>query len=280
MDENKDIINEDSKESKENLEEIPSSTIFESDEMSIAQTTPQIPNNNMEVHHHPDLHHKKKKWKDLLLEFFMIFLAVAMGFFSENLREEYVNNHREHKYMQALARDLDADSLLLSNNIETNLSLAKADSLFLYKLSYPMSNSIDSIFTLYELSSQFNAGLGFNRTFDALKSTGDLRLIKNEKVLNSISSYYASKDNIITFRDEIQAHLQLTYGLSHKIFDKANYERKLSNLTLINPDKELMFEYRNKVYLLIEMLQSYSFSLKSLLKESLQVKKEIISSYD
>ncbi|MBC7721634.1 MAG: hypothetical protein H7068_06380, partial [Pedobacter sp.] len=28
----------------------------------------------MEVHHHPDLHHKSKKWKEYFLEFLMIFL--------------------------------------------------------------------------------------------------------------------------------------------------------------------------------------------------------------
>ena len=33
---------------------------------------------NMEVHHHPDLHHKPKKWKEYFLEFLMIFLAVTM----------------------------------------------------------------------------------------------------------------------------------------------------------------------------------------------------------
>ncbi len=31
----------------------------------------------MEVHHHPDLHHKPKKWKEYFLEFLMIFLAVT-----------------------------------------------------------------------------------------------------------------------------------------------------------------------------------------------------------
>ena len=34
----------------------------------------------MEVHHHPDLHHKRKHFSEYVLEFFMIFLAVTMGF--------------------------------------------------------------------------------------------------------------------------------------------------------------------------------------------------------
>jgi len=40
--------------------------------------------NNMEVHHHPDPHHKKKHLKEYFLEFLMIFLAVSMGFVAEN----------------------------------------------------------------------------------------------------------------------------------------------------------------------------------------------------
>ena len=43
----------------------------------------------MEVHHHPDLHHNKKKGKEYFLEFLMIFLAVCMGFIAENVREHF-----------------------------------------------------------------------------------------------------------------------------------------------------------------------------------------------
>ena len=41
----------------------------------------------MEVHHHPQLTHQPKPWKEYLLEGLMIFIAVTLGFFAENLRE-------------------------------------------------------------------------------------------------------------------------------------------------------------------------------------------------
>jgi hypothetical protein len=41
----------------------------------------------MEVHHHPQLEHKPKPWKEYLLEYIMIFLAVMTGFFAESYRE-------------------------------------------------------------------------------------------------------------------------------------------------------------------------------------------------
>jgi len=57
--------------------------IFTGDTETINQIQePEI----MEVHHHPDLHHKPKKWKEYFLEFLMIFLAVTLGFFAESYR--------------------------------------------------------------------------------------------------------------------------------------------------------------------------------------------------
>ena len=54
----------------------------------------------MEVHHHPDLHHKKKKIKEYFLEFLMIFLAVTLGFIAENVREKRDDTEIENRNMQ------------------------------------------------------------------------------------------------------------------------------------------------------------------------------------
>src|SRR5947199_611234 len=48
------------------------------------------PRTNMEVHKHPHHVTHKKKWGEYLLEFFMLFLAVFLGFLAENLRESQV----------------------------------------------------------------------------------------------------------------------------------------------------------------------------------------------
>ena len=52
----------------------------------------------MEVHHHPKSH--AGGWKAHLLEFGMLFAAVTLGFFAENLREHYVERHRAVAYLQ------------------------------------------------------------------------------------------------------------------------------------------------------------------------------------
>src|SRR4249919_1977876 len=60
----------------------------------------------MEVHHHPQLEHKPKPWKEYLLEYFMIFLAVMTGFFAESYREHLGERSKEHEYVVNIKKDL------------------------------------------------------------------------------------------------------------------------------------------------------------------------------
>ena len=48
----------------------------------------------MEVQKHPHHVTHKKKWTEYLLEFFMLFLAVFLGFVAENISEGVVESNR------------------------------------------------------------------------------------------------------------------------------------------------------------------------------------------
>ena len=61
----------------------------------------------MEVHHHP--HVEKKGLKEYFLEFLMIFLAVTLGFFAENIREHFVDKTHEKEYIHSFYEDLSND---------------------------------------------------------------------------------------------------------------------------------------------------------------------------
>src|SRR5450432_3174575 len=76
---------------------------FPDTESYLTEEKPQAKNEkpepaNMEVHHHPQLEHKAKPWREYLLEGLMIFLAVTMGFFAENLREHISESNRENEF--------------------------------------------------------------------------------------------------------------------------------------------------------------------------------------
>jgi hypothetical protein len=87
----------------------------------------------MEVHHHPQLEHKHKPWKEYLLEGLMIFVAVTMGFFAENLRERISDNNREKEFARALYTELRDDSVAAATKLRYRLQKEKSmDYLYAY----------------------------------------------------------------------------------------------------------------------------------------------------
>lgn len=71
----------------------------------------------MEVHHHPQLHHEPKPWKEYLLEGLMIFLAVFMGFIAETIREGISDRSKGHDYIRSFVEDLRKDTANFSELI-------------------------------------------------------------------------------------------------------------------------------------------------------------------
>src|SRR5882724_6558809 len=80
---------------------------------------------NMEVHKHPHHITHKKKWGEYLLEFFMLFLAVFLGFVAENIRESSIEREREKEFAKALFAEFAADSIMVANKISARLQKEK-----------------------------------------------------------------------------------------------------------------------------------------------------------
>jgi hypothetical protein len=78
---------------------------------------------DMEVHHHPTI--EKKNFKEYLLEGLMIFIAVTLGFFAENLREHIAETHREKEFAQELYTELKTDSITAADKLAGRLDKEK-----------------------------------------------------------------------------------------------------------------------------------------------------------
>ena len=144
----------------------------------------------MEVHHHPDLHHKSKHFKEYFLEFLMIFLAVIMGFFAENIREYLYEREKEHANIRSLAKNLTADSVSIESSVQSiQWVKVKMDSLMdlIKSRKYKEKQQI-----LYRLAYQTRGFQQFqysNVTFEEMKSSGSLGLIRNEAIRNDFVKY-------------------------------------------------------------------------------------------
>lgn len=153
---------------------------------------------NMEVHHHPDLHHKGKKWKEYFLEFLMIFLAVTMGFIAENIREHFVLKKHEKEYMVSLVRDLNHDIAGLTKS-ETAVTryIHSADSIFSLFKNADFKNTSGDIYYFGRDIALRNLWRSNDGTIQQLNYSGGLRLIENKKVIDSIQ-YYIDKLKILS----------------------------------------------------------------------------------
>jgi hypothetical protein len=151
--------------------------------------TPIQETENMEVHHHPDLHHKPKKWKEYFLEFLMIFLAVTMGFFAESYREHLVEIKKEREYVKSLVEDLKSDSIFLNISINQRIPyhVAWMDSA-IHLLELPSLNGKDrEVYQAFFLATSWTYNYHPNeRTLSQLHSEG-FHFIRNENVANAIS---------------------------------------------------------------------------------------------
>ena len=74
----------------------------------------------MEMHHHLDLHHKPKRRKEYFLEFLMIFLAVTLDFFAENIREHFADKEKAKQSIATIVTAIESDSSQLKDIIASN----------------------------------------------------------------------------------------------------------------------------------------------------------------
>ena len=191
----------------EPLENLPNTqSVNPSDEIIPIEDTDAINQKkeieNMEVHHHPDLHHKPKKWKEYFLEFLMIFLAVTMGFFAENIREAYNNKETIHQLTVSLMNDLKTDTVRLTELLQkSNRKINQIDSLYAI-LQQPKDkiNNLDLQRLVVSVSLNFNF-VPSGGTISELKSTGFLRMFSASKIPELINSYESILNSTKTVSD-------------------------------------------------------------------------------
>lgn len=200
-------------------------TIAEAEQPQIINYKPQT--EVMETHAH-ELHKAPGHgWKHYFFEFFMLFLAVTLGFFVENQREHYIEHQREKKYASLLFEDLKKDSAQLNDMIDLKIWRAnKLDSLLLL-LTYPDLQKHST--KLYYYGNFATLNLPFkpdDATIQQLRSSGSLRYFNNPQMYNAITSYYST----CTFYLDREGSTsnQLPVNISAKLFDAKEVASLLS----------------------------------------------------
>jgi len=206
------------------------------------EETPPLQTDAMEVHKHPHHVMHKKKWTEYVLEFFMLFLAVFLGFIAENIRERSVEKHREKQYLFSLVEDLKEDTQLLEHQIASHRTgVAMMDS-FSAILTRPelVRLSGDQLYYFGRRGPRLGTFSANVRTFEQLKNSGNFRLITDAETSSRIMSYYERIPSVqqleAIYADEFSGYKKL----AAQIFEPAvfmNQETETGNIvrTTNNP---------------------------------------------
>ena len=151
---------------------------------------------NMEVHHHPDLHHNKKPWKEYFLEFLMIFLAVTMGFFAETIRERYSENAKAKELAESLYKEVYSDSVDLQKILAIRAQKEKELDYFInYMRDSSLTNISDRFYRSFAWSFLISSTVIFEPAdgmLNQLRNSGSLRYFKSNKLQSEIGELSVS----------------------------------------------------------------------------------------
>ena len=244
----------------------------------------------MEVHAHS--HTPRKKWTHYFWEFLMLFLAVFCGFLAEYQLEHKIEKDREKQYIQSLNRDLKEDTTFINRflqilsdddrNLDTLIELINTNKYAAEANTfYSLALKSRSVWYMeYQKS-----------TFDQLKNSGSLRLLRKWGIADRLTIY----NNIMT--DMISKHearlMQATANIASyqtEILDARYFKkqtflaegRSLDFYTVDNPvmgkiDENKMKKLKNLYFekqLLIPYYMGFLLEIKNKARNLLQIIEE------
>ncbi len=143
----------------------------------------------MEIHSHT--HSERKKWTHYFWEFFMLFLAVTLGFLVENRREHYIEHQRAKVYAKSMFLNLQTDTAELVQIINHGEFAVNYVDSFLALLSSGEPGQLPSgKLYWYGLWGGYMRGFEPNdATFQQMRNSGSLRYFGDLELEQLIGEY-------------------------------------------------------------------------------------------
>ena len=220
----------------------------------------------MEVHHpHHPTH--KKKWSEYIIEFLMLFAAVTLGFFAENVREHKIMNERKDQNLFSILQDLKQDSIYLESTIKYSDDGIRYFQKFKAKLYEFHDNKLSENefikFTLDNVDSSYlNQTVFLNSSsYNNMIATGNLTYVESKDLKWKLSNYYEPWNKRIELNGEqVDNTIQLLYKEHFPVrnfyfndildslntdISKSNYKKFYFNVKLIRDkllDEDLIIQ--------------------------------------
>ena len=235
----------------------------------------------MEVHHpHHPTH--KKKWSEYIIEFVMLFAAVTLGFFAENVREHQIIEQKTHQNLRSVVLDLKEDSIFIQARIKeyenASIYLDKLNDLYLeyQNNTLPKDEYLDKVLLISDSLIFGNSFYINNSSYKNTIASGSFSNINSTELKRTISNYYEVlgtklNDNNMILDDVAEYYTVNTLpkpgGIIADIFEKSD-STKVEILKQYYKDKGLFEKsilskdfiiYNQKA---IDRVKVYSYLLK------------------
>jgi len=185
----------------------------------------------MEVHHHPQLEslpagQAGKRFKEYFFEFIMIFLAVTLGFFAENIRERISDSHREKEFARELYAEFYADSIVFDQKTNARLEKEKdCDYLYRYLKDSSLTELPKAFYPAYTMVFYMINSFTFepkDGVLNQVKNSGSLRYFKNPKLQKLFGEISVAINNV-RYRNEQEYQF---FANPVKLFLQQHYDFK------------------------------------------------------
>jgi hypothetical protein len=237
----------------------------------------------------------KNTFKDNLLQFVLLFAAVTLGFFAENLREENAQRKLEIKLMHSMVADLARNERLLSDQHASLTARKIASDSLAYFFNQPDMQQQTSEIYFYARKLGIYAGEFplASRSLDQLKNSGLFTLISKEEVADSLSTYDNLKtqyeqrikwyfEDVKKVQDENKKFFDAHVFEKATIYTEANrFEmlRPKGNPPLISSRKEDLQHYYNTFYYLKRNTETQLRDVDQLIRSTVALRKLINEAY-
>lgn len=245
------------------MEQHSEEEIFDNSPETETSIEPTQASDNMEVHHHAHHEHGTKTWKSYFWEFFMLFLAVFCGFLAELQLEHYIEHQREKKYVFRIYNDLKKDTAFYKKHASYQMGIYRLlDSAvtFLDNGSYKKSPDLAYDLLLRARSTRYLEY--YSTAFDQMKTSGNLRLIRKENILDSLLDYYygIEKRALVADNRYLETVTETNKALN-RFWDAGEFHQTDSDIQFKSP----LFLYKTDKAIFPEVPFIYVLELKNIL---------------
>lgn len=248
----------------------------------------------MEVHHHPHVGHGRKKFKEYLLEFVMIFLAVTLGFMAESLRGHISDKDKEREYIVSFVSNLKDDTAHWQEAIRDNEGKVER----LYKLMNLVNKNFSDTAVRRRLYEDNVSTVGFYSLFESndatmlqLKNAGGLRLVHRKGVADSLAQYDIAVKDIYAAATLYNSAADAAVAASQELldysifYDTVFYRNKhwvatKAPLPLLTEDPKKIHWIFNKIESEIDYTKNYLNNLQRNLPYAIRLLAYLKKEYD